>query len=165
MFYFTTLADIVGAFAKAERPACRSHARARALQGAHQLANPGTTTAVGRPKMEPYITPPADCHIPPAEEFYFGTSGDSSPGIDTALTRAPLLPNLQGGVKQIRPRQRSMARPYDRRNARHQVYTWGRTELSARRARRLYCVMWAVLTACSNIVSSAFWMSVGVVAV
>ncbi len=34
--------------------------------------------------MEPPITnPPADHRIPPAEEFYFGTSGDSSLGIDT----------------------------------------------------------------------------------
>ena len=33
--------------------------------------------------MEPPITTqPADHRIPPAEEFYFGTSEDSSPGID-----------------------------------------------------------------------------------
>jgi hypothetical protein len=28
-----------------------------------------------------------------------------------------------------------------------------------------YCEMWAVLTACSNMVTSAFWMSAGVLAV
>jgi hypothetical protein len=34
--------------------------------------------------MEPPITTqPADHRIPPAEEFYFGTSGDSSLGIDS----------------------------------------------------------------------------------
>ena len=36
--------------------ACRSHARARPLQGQHQLANPDTATAVGHQKTEPTIT-------------------------------------------------------------------------------------------------------------
>ena len=44
--------------------------------------------------MEPPITTqPADHRIPPAEEFYFGTSEDSSPGIDNKASvdreRAP----------------------------------------------------------------------------
>ncbi len=47
--------------------------------------------AVGHPKMEPPIaTQPADHRIPPAEEFYFGTSGDSSLGIDKAGCRPQL---------------------------------------------------------------------------
>ena len=60
--------------------ACRSHARARPLQGKHQLAefrHSRRAAAVGHQKAEPTITiQPADHRKTlPTEDFYFGTFG------------------------------------------------------------------------------------------
>jgi len=56
--------------------------------------------------------------------------------------------------------------PYERRNGRQRRLTRGWDQcLPARPGRRRYCEMWAVFTACSNIVISALWMAAGVVAV